>query len=254
MNIGAWDAGWRSAPGHPVYVFLQDECLIVRDHWLAAYAERCLEPGVGLVGESLNPAWSQPWSKLKAAHAGARMPDHFIDGNPADRVEVYLDCMRRWGIDPGETATHLRSLLWAASGAVLNSIDGFPIGANYGECIAAEIAVSRKVASAGLRVVQVRKAQFYFSAHREWNQDRPGAQHLHDKAPVIDPGWDLPERRLLDEEAERLLRTIDGQSSEADHVLVVSSLLRKLWDRDAQISRLREALLRKESRSKAKQA
>lgn len=252
MNIGAWEAGWRHMPGRPVYVFMQDECLVMRDGWLAAFAERCAEPGVGLVGESLNAAWDKPWPLLRVLHAGARMPDHLIDGNPADRVDVYLDCMRRWGIDPGATATHLRSLVWAASYETLLRIDGFPIGANYGDCIAAEIAVSRKVEAARLRVVQVRQAPFYFAVHREWNQDQPGGHFLNGKSPTSNASWDLPDRKRLDQEAERLMSLVGDDASEADHVLMVSALVGKLMDRDAQIAKLNEALAQATARGKVK--
>jgi hypothetical protein len=243
MNIGAWDAGWRASPGRSVYVFMQDECIVQRDGWLTAYAERCLEPDVGLVGESLNEAWSRPWHQLRLLHAGSRMPDHLIDGNPADRVDVYLDCMRRWGIDPGPTAMHLRSLVWAATFPTLVKIGGFPVGANYGDCIAAEISVSRKVAAARLRVVQVRQAQFYFTIHREWNQDMPGGNYQNGKSPAKGVSWDYPDRKRLDEEAQRLLSLINPEAGESDYVLMISALIGKLMDRDAQIAELKKTLL-----------
>lgn len=254
MNIGAWEAGWRRLPGRPLYVFMQDECLVIRDGWLSAYADRCAEPGVGLVGESLNLAWDRPWSHLRVIHAGARMPDHLIDGNPADRVDVYLDCMRRWGVDPGESASHLRSLVWAATHATLSRIDGFPIGGNYGDCIAAEIAVSRKVEAARLRVVQVRQAPFYFTMHREWTQDSPGGHYVNGKSPSNLVTWELPDRKRLDQEAERLMALFGRDEAETDYVLMVSALVGKLMDRDAQIAKLHEALSRTSARDKAKRA
>lgn len=246
MNIGAWEAGWRAFPNRSIYVFMQDECLVLRDNWLLAYIERCAEPGVGLVGESLNAAWSHPWEQLRAIHAGARMPDHMIDGNPAERVDVYLHCLARWGIEPGPTGAHLRSLVWAATYSTLSRIGGFPIGGNYGDCIASEIAVSRKVEAARLRIAQVRQMPFYFTAHREWNQDLPGGQFLNGKSPSRTVSWELPDRKRLDQEAERLLTLIDPQHRDADVALMISALVGKLMDRDAQIARLREALARPE--------
>ncbi|MGE0742036.1 MAG: glycosyltransferase [Hyphomonadaceae bacterium] len=179
MNIGAWDHGWRSKPGYDAYLFLQDECYVVRENWLTAFLDGARDGGVGLIGESINPAWDKPWPALRQHYAGARMPDHTIDGRPADRVDVYLDFMRRAGVEPGASGRHLRSLVWFATRPTLQAIDGFPIGANYGECIGAEIAVSRKVEALGKRVEQVSPEEFRFIRHVEYNRDHPQAPFSH---------------------------------------------------------------------------
>jgi hypothetical protein len=36
FNIGAWDYGWRHLPPYDYYLFLQDDCFIVRPLWLKA--------------------------------------------------------------------------------------------------------------------------------------------------------------------------------------------------------------------------
>jgi hypothetical protein len=241
MNIGAWEAGWRLQPNRPAYLFLQDECLIVRENWLQAFVERCLEPKVGLVGESFNPAWDAPWARLAAMHAAARLPDHFIDGRPTARVDTYLHHMARWGVHPGASGRHLRSTVWAASGEALREIDGFPIGSNYGECIAAELAVSRKIENAGFELVQVREPAFYFIRHREWNQDLPGAEFYHSKKPIGDARDNSPKRAEYDAEAMRIRSMLSQASDECDVALLVTALVRKLEDRDRQIHALRNA-------------
>jgi hypothetical protein len=183
MNIGAWDHGWRAESGYEHYLFLQDDCQIVRAGWLAAYLERAAaEPSSGLLGESLNPAWNKSWDQLAKSRAGEVMPGHVLNGAPAERVAVYLDFMRRAGIDPGEGGYHLRALTWFARRNVLERIGGFPIGENYGECIAAEIAVSRSVIAAGLRVEQIAPAPFHFIQHADWAQAAPGGAYLHVKS------------------------------------------------------------------------
>ncbi len=182
MNIGAWDHGWRSLSGYAHYLFLQDDCLVVREGWLAGYLTRAADPEIGLLGESLNKAWDKPWAKLAEERKGEVLPDHIIDGQPAERVALYLDFMARTGIDPGENGRHLRSLTWFARRDVLERIDGFPIGATYGECIAAEIAVSRKVAAAGLRVEQTSPEPFHFIRHADWEQATPGGPFLHTRS------------------------------------------------------------------------
>lgn len=179
MNIGAWDHGWRVEPDYARYLFLQDECFAVRDGWLAAFNAKLDDPSVGLAGESLNPAWDKPWPELAKRHAGVRLPDHYIDGEPAERVDVYLDFMRRNAIDPGASGRHLRSLIWAARRDVLDRIGGFPIGANYGECIAAEIGVSRSVEGRGLALAQLSSEPFRFFRHAEYNRDHPAAPFTH---------------------------------------------------------------------------
>ena len=50
MNIGAWDYGWRTCSGYTNYLFLQDECYIIRDNWLAGYRAVVEKPNVGMVG------------------------------------------------------------------------------------------------------------------------------------------------------------------------------------------------------------
>lgn len=179
MNIGAWEHGWRASPGYSQYLFLQDECSAVREGWLAAYLARSEDASIGLLGESVNEAWAKPWEQLARERAGEVMPDHTLDGQQAERVPLYLECMRRWGVDPGATGRHLRSLAWFARREVLERIGGFPIGHSYGECIAAEIAVSRRVEAAGLRVEQASPAPFHFFGHSDWARARPGAPFTH---------------------------------------------------------------------------
>ena len=214
MNIGAWDAAWRHWPGRPAYLFLQDECFAVRDGWMALVMQALEAPGTGLVGESLNPAWDKPWDRLREGPGKAELPEHFIDGCPANRVDVYLHHMRRYGIDPGEGGRHLRSLVWALRGPVLEAIGGFPQGANYGECIAAEIGVSRAVASRGLALATLGPAPFHAFRHLEWSQG-PGGPYTQ-----ISPGLELS--RLQEENAQLRMR-LDNPT--------LSDLWRALWRR-----------------------
>lgn len=197
MNIGAWNAAWQRWNDRPAYLFLQDECRAVTDGWLDAYLCALADAGVGLVGECLNPSWEATWEALRDGPGRARLPEHEIDGVPANRVDVYLAAMRRFGIDPGATGRHLRALAWATTGDVMRRIGGFPQGRGYGECIAAEIGVSRAVEAAGLRLRQVGPAPFHVFRHREWNQDTPGGPFTH--RPV-----QLMELQALRAEVERL--------------------------------------------------
>lgn len=53
------------------FLFLQDDCVVVRDGWLRAFdeaADRCLS----LVGESSNENWGRPWDERLTTNAGRR--------------------------------------------------------------------------------------------------------------------------------------------------------------------------------------
>lgn len=202
MNIGAWDAGWRHWRGRPAYLFLQDECFAVRDGWMRETLALLEQPDVGMVGEAFNPSWDKSWPELREGPGRDHLPEHFLRGKPANRVDVYLDEMRRHGIEPGPTGRHLRSLAWALRGEVMESLGGFPQGANYGECIAAEIGVSRTIDAMGLALRQFGPAPFHLFRHREWNQDRPGGPYTH--KPVL-----LREMEKLRAEVKELRARID---------------------------------------------
>jgi hypothetical protein len=192
MNIGAWDYGWRCHPDYDYYLFLQDECIVSAHDWARQFITRLQDRSVGLVGETFNAKWNRPWSVLQNKKVASTMPGHFIDGKPADRVAAYLDFMARHNIDPTPGAGHVRALIWALRGDTLRAIDGFPLGDNYGECIAAEIAVSKMVEALGLKVVQLSAEPFYCFSHAEWGKY---AKKTAEAARLS--GWKVAVRRLL---------------------------------------------------------
>jgi hypothetical protein len=181
MNIGAWDYGWRSCAAYKDYLFLQDECYVIRDNWLAGYRDALERPNVGLAGESLNLLWDRRWTELRKMFADIVLPEHKIEGQCVNRVDFYLDFLKTNRVDPGRAGKHLRSVVWFLSADILKKIDGFLIGRNYGECIAAEIATSKKVEALGLDCVQVNEhEEFFYIRHLEYNQDSPGCPYAHD--------------------------------------------------------------------------
>ncbi len=172
MNIGSWDAGFRAYPDYDCYVFLQDECVIEQHDFLQVYTQAFASDGqLGMLGESINPKWTADWLSLQRSGMNVFVPGHEIDGNPAPRVDCYLHHMRRWGIEPGPVATHLRSLIWCFRGETITLLGGFPIGHNKGECIAAEIGVSRKVEELGYTFRQISEQPFSYIYHTEWRRD-----------------------------------------------------------------------------------
>lgn len=177
-NIGAWEAGWRADPPYAGYLFVQDDCRLVQSDWAGAFVRRAAEPGVGLVGECANPDWDAPWPELADRFRGRQLRDHTIAGWPAERIDCYFAFFRRHGIPPGPKGDHLQTLVLFASRTVLERVDGFPIGASYGEAIAAEIGTSKKVQAAGLTITEVGPQPFFFIEHPQWLHRRPGGERL----------------------------------------------------------------------------
>lgn len=212
MNIGAWDYGWRTYPAYDDYLFLQDECYIVRENWLDAFRRRGEELGVGMVGESMNQSWDRSWADLRRQQEGVVLPDHVIDGKGVNRVDYYLKFLHDAGIEPGLGGRHLRALVWYFRGDVLSRIGGFPQGCNYPECIASEIGVSKRVEGLGLRVEQLDDEPFRYICHREWNQDHPGAPFTHSSAikrridQLENPSWRMLGRMF----ARKLSNSVRG--------------------------------------------
>jgi len=170
MNIGGWNEAFQQRPDFEHYIFLQDECRIVANDFLSVYEDRLKEPGIDMIGESLNPQWNRPWAEI--ASSNLNYPVHITPGSPAMmRTAFYLACLNNWGISPGTTGAHLRSLVWAFRHDTLERIKAFPIGRNKEECIAAEIATSKSVEQLGGRIAQVGSAPFQYIQHKEWRAD-----------------------------------------------------------------------------------
>jgi hypothetical protein len=167
FNIGAWEAGWRRAPAYDVYLFLQDECQIVREDWVRGFLTR-LRPGIGLVGERIPAHWAEPWSAIEKRFEGHTLPDHLVDGTPSTRLECYRHFWKKQGIQPGQTGRHLQSLVLCAERTTLERVGGFPVGINYGEAIASEIGISMKILGAGLEICEAGPEPFWYIAHPQW--------------------------------------------------------------------------------------
>jgi hypothetical protein len=179
FNIGAWNHGWRQAPGYDRYLFLQDECRIVGNPWLSPFMRRLNRQGVGLVGES----WFAPrpitWDEQAAEYAH----DHPHRDNFFRMAHSWL--LRR-GIDPGGHVDHLQSLVLATRRDVLERMNGFRIGPDKEQAIAAEIAISRAVVALGLRCTQVGFFPFSCIEHPQWRG------HISRMLAPTAPCWNAP--------------------------------------------------------------
>lgn len=156
MNIGAWDHGWRSLYDKDLFVFLQDECVVKTPGWLSHYIESVQIPEVGLLGESL--AWDLPWS--------VALDEKFKRREKYQRLHNRVSGI---GIDPGDRATHIQSLVWACRRDILEKIGGFRIGKNRDECIGAEVGTSRLIVENGLELRLAGNAPFSWISHPQWD-------------------------------------------------------------------------------------
>lgn len=160
MNIGGWNSAYKNYPNYKYYIFLQDECSLLRDDFIRAYKRELSATDVGMTGESINSKWDKSWVEL--FHSPLNYLIQNIPGHRISRVEFYLALMERWGVNPGKNGRHLRSLVWGFNQVALSKIGGFPEGQNKEECIASEISVSKKIEEIGLRVTQISKTPFTF--------------------------------------------------------------------------------------------
>ena len=97
FNIGAWEQGWREPPVFDAYLFLQEECRIVRPGWLRAFVQASRDPRVGLVGESLKCDHS--WEPLKRY-------THY-----AETYRIHREFFEEHRTPMGRDAAHLQSLV-----------------------------------------------------------------------------------------------------------------------------------------------
>ena len=169
MNIGAWSHGLSLCSPENAVLCLQDECELQREDFAEAYLQKLCQPGVGMIGDSLNPKWNLSWENLYQSALNYQVGEY--QGRAVTRVDYYLDCFRRWGINPGTTGRHLRALSWGFSVAARQSLGGLPLGRHKEECIAAEIGVCKYLEeNVGLHVHQISVEAFDFFTHVEWEK------------------------------------------------------------------------------------
>ena len=165
MNIGAWAYGATLSDRKNHLLCLQDECSLHDSSFAQIYSDLLEDPTIGLVGESLNPKWESTWAEI------SQSPLNYVvsEPTPRKRVDVYLDQMSAWGIDPGKNGRHLRALVWGFNRTVVDEFAKIRLGLTKEECIATEIAVSKLVENnLGLKVLQSSQRPFRYFGHSEW--------------------------------------------------------------------------------------
>jgi len=167
MNIGAWDEGFRYFNDYENYFFFQDECFIRKLSFFENYLLYLSKKNSGIIGESINLKWSESWEKMIYSPLNYKININKIN---IDRVSYYKKQLLDWGIPINTTPVHLRSLNIAIKKSVLDQINGFNIGYFKEQCIASEIAISKKIENLNLEIVQSHKEPFYFIGHLEWDK------------------------------------------------------------------------------------
>ncbi len=167
-NIGAWEDGRRRNPGHECYLFLQEECVILRSGWLRAFRRLAMRPEVGLVGESMHWA-GLGWDRLARKYRGHPFAES-VEGRSVPIPVGIRAGLRRLGIAEGPTGAHLQSLVLCARREVLEAIGGFDLGLNYGDATVGEVAISKKVSTLGLQVREVGPGSFRYILHPQWRE------------------------------------------------------------------------------------
>lgn len=172
FNIGAWDFGWRQFPTYDYYLFLQDDCFITRQNWLKVFVERFSSNSkLGLLGESMN--WELSWEELAQSKYNGFHREHILDGEPVKRIALYRKFLALNQIAEGKNAEHLQTTVLFTSRTILEQVDGFIIGQNYGEAIASEIAISKKIQQLGYSIETVKpNSCYHYIAHPQWVKRR----------------------------------------------------------------------------------
>lgn len=170
MNIGAWNAAFLNNRNHNFYLFLQDECQILDSTFINQYINELSKKDVGMTGESINYKWANSWNYMEKSALNYKV-GYNTNKIPLFRVQHYLNLLKKWNIDGGQSGLHLRSLVWGFKKETLEKVIPFPIGMTKEECIAAEIGVSKKIENLGYKVTQINEKPFKLISHIEWKLD-----------------------------------------------------------------------------------
>jgi hypothetical protein len=153
FNIGAWDEAWRKNPDYNFYVFLQEECKILKKQWLEHYIKRVKKKAPCIMGESLEI--SRHWELLKNKYP-----------------LIYQACQKiasEKNIELGASSTHLQTIIMAASSDVMNAMDGFLSKNDKVQAMGAEVMISRHASMKNIRLVQCHWQPYYYIYHPQWN-------------------------------------------------------------------------------------
>jgi hypothetical protein len=152
FNIGSWEHGWRSHSNCYGYLFLQDECEVVHPHALLNYWSLLRKRPDSLLGESL--LFFRGWRG-------------FLKKWPSDHVSL-PGFAEKLNTPLGLSASHLQTLVLAATAETMVTLDGFFLSSDKMEAIAGEVLLSRKAVSRGVCVEQSAWRPFSNFSHEQW--------------------------------------------------------------------------------------
>ncbi len=167
FNLGSWNYAWQHLTAYDRFLFLQDDCVVLRNGWLGAFVRRFDRTrNCGLVGETLQYGWAKPWSALCSPEPMDRR-----DRDPVERAawaQFVRKTLAGCGITEGSTGRHITTVVQFTSRSILEQVKGFNIGETKQEAIAAEIGFSRKIEALGYVLVQVARRRHSVIGHRQW--------------------------------------------------------------------------------------
>lgn len=152
FNIGSWEFGWRNNTSFYGYLFLQDECEIANPNALLNYWLLLKKRPNSLLGESL--FFFRGWTG-------------FLRKWPLNHTSIQ-DFATSRNIPLGLTASHLQTLILAATRETMIRLDGFILSNDKIEAIATEVLLSRKAVSRGINVEQSAWKPFSNFNHEQW--------------------------------------------------------------------------------------
>jgi hypothetical protein len=162
FNIGSWECGWRQYQEYDYFIFLQDESKLVNPNAVKAYVALLENNPNTLYGESL--FFHRGWKK-------------FLKSWPAEQHFEFSAFANQKGIKLGASASHLQTLILAASCRLLRSVDGFILSSDKIEAVATEVLFSRKVVSKGFSIRQSAWYPFTYFGHEQWDEVRVNSRN-----------------------------------------------------------------------------
>lgn len=154
LNLGAWQHGWQEREGYRYYIFLQDDCKILKDKWYSRYITLLADRKNGYIGESYQR--HRTWERIRK-----QWEDVYSD---------YVKLSEKLGIPLSYSPSHIQTVAMGCRHQVLKETGGFVIGASKSAAVAGEILTSVRAVHLGYRNRQTALSSFSFISHPQWQR------------------------------------------------------------------------------------